>query len=286
MQTLASLALVCLAGFASCSTVSESPFSLPAETIAVQVGPQPETGLQPRIFLADAVEAVALSELAPYCGKQFAFAEPADETKCAREATRRLIESRPDAILVVPSRPEMTGVTTSFFANPFVPGLVPISSSHYRTAFVGYAMRAMRCRLPFTYSVTTGIVTDIPDKSASPGLLEGDVVTMIDGAPALPPKAWPSWTLYARLLEHKAGDSVEVSWVRAGIGKMSGKTTLAPPVSPHREARDSISTQWMPPLEHAVQDGRPVWRMTRTRWHYDDEGWVRERDTRPTRLNR
>jgi len=171
--------LACLAALASCSAVTERPFSLPAETIAAQLGPHANTHLRPRIFLADAVEEVALSELAPYCGNQLAFADRLDETQCAQEAARHLIESRPDAILVVPSRPEMTGVTTSFFANPFAPGWLSMSSATYRTSFVGYAMRAMRCRLPIVYNTTTGIVTNIPDRSAAPGLLEGDVLTLM-----------------------------------------------------------------------------------------------------------
>jgi hypothetical protein len=277
------LAAACLIALTSCSTVGERPFSLPAETIAAQIGPLESTGLEPRIFLADAIEEVALSELAPYFGKHFAFAEPANETKCAREATRRLIESRPDAILVVPDRPEMTGVSTSYFANPFAPGIVMVASANYRTSFVGYAMRAMRARLPFTYHTVTGIVTDIPDKAAAPDLLEGDVLTKIDGADALPPKSWPTWPFYARMLEHSPGDEIQLEWVRAGTGKMTGKARLAAPRSPHRAARDSIDTEWMPPIEQIDLDGRAAWRWTRSRWESDEEGWVRENRRRAIR---
>lgn len=272
------LILLALAG---CSTLRERPFSLPAETEATQLGPDTTTGRRPRIFLADAVDEGALVELAPYLGKQFSFGVPADEGRCARTAVHHLLESRPDAILVVPSRPEMTGVTTSFFANPFAPGLVAMSNANYRTAFVGYAMRAMRARLPFAYNTVTGVVTNIPDNSATHGLLEGDVLTKIDGADALPPKAWPTWTLYARMLAHRPGDVVQLEWVRGGTGKMQGTATLANPKAPHRTSRDSIDTSWMPPVEEFKEDGRIIWRIARTQWDPDDAGWIPEGSATP-----
>ena len=85
---------------------------------------------------------------------------------CAREVTWQLIETRPDAIYVVPSRSEMTGMATSVFFNPFIPGFTMTSSPTYQTTAVGYAMRALRVSLPFRRNLASGIVTDVTEKSA------------------------------------------------------------------------------------------------------------------------
>jgi hypothetical protein len=190
---------VALALLASCSSVTVRPFSLPAEVVALQIDPQPAIKITPQLFLVDAIDEPALSELAPYSGVIVTIQADADEARCAREAMRQLLETRPDAVLVVPGRPEMAGVSTSYFANPFAPGSLSVTEGHHRTPFVAYAMRAMRAKVPFQYSLVTGVVTDVRDLDASPNLLEGDVLVTIDGAPATPPKAWPEWTLYARL---------------------------------------------------------------------------------------
>ncbi|MBL8751398.1 MAG: hypothetical protein JNK78_19730 [Planctomycetes bacterium] len=249
--------------FASC-TVSERSFSLPAETVAAQIGPSSATAKQPRIFLAAWVEESQLAELAPYCGKQITIAERADDARCIREAVPRLVESRPDAILVVPGRTEVVGATTTFYSNPFVPLMMVSTTPEFSTNVVAYAMRAMRARLPFRYNTVSGTVLEIFDREATPGLLEGDVLTGIAGADALPPKAWPEWPLYARLLERVPGDVVELAWVRAGTGKMNGTARLLEPVGPHRAAREAIAVSTLGRIEEVDVGGRLIWRLNAT----------------------
>lgn len=174
---------------------------------------------------------------------------------------RHLLSSRPDAILVVTGRPEVAGVSNYYFNNPFAPGWVSVASAEHRTEFVGYAMRAARASLPFTYNTVSGVVTTISDRPACPGLLEGDVLTLIDGAPALPPKAWPEWDLYPRMLQHSPGTEIPISWVRGGVGKMSGKARLGTPTWSHLHVANSVDLAGMPEINEVEQDGRRVWQL-------------------------
>ncbi|MBL8755996.1 MAG: hypothetical protein JNK15_22060 [Planctomycetes bacterium] len=257
--------LFLLALLAGCATPREYPISVPAETIGIQLGPAAATQSWPRVFVSGQVEDSALIELVPYVGKRMVLNGAASEVRCAQWACQRLIETRPDAVFAIPSSPQITGVSSSVFATPF--GTVPVTTVDQSTTFVAFAMRAMPAALPFTYNLVSGTVLDVVDKTAiKGGMLEGDTITKIDGADPLPPKDWPKWQYYSRILQHAPGDEVAIEWVRSGTGKMSGTVRLCAPRQPHLAVPDSIDVRFMPEIEEAEVDGRFVWRMASQPW--------------------
>jgi hypothetical protein len=269
---------------AACQTPHVA-FSLPAEAAALQLGPQAGTDLRPRVFLANRVEEATIAELAPFSGTHFAFTGDVSEARCAQRATPHLVEGRPDAILVAPGRPEVTGVSNSFFVNPWVPMTVTtFSTANVGTKAVGYAMRAMPVSLPFAYSPTSGIVLDVFDRDAvAGGLIEGDVLTSIDAASACPPKDWPTWEFYSRMLQRSPGAVVEVSWVRAGTGKMTGTVRLAEPKRPHLKVTDSVDISYMPLMSvETSKEGLEIWRMSFKAWE-PGQDWTGQDTPHPRR---
>jgi hypothetical protein len=276
MRTTIAAAFLLL--LASCQSMPPM-FTLPGEAAAQRLGPDPATKAWPRVFVASHTEESTLAELAPYCGRHLVFTNAYSEVSCVRDAAVSMIEAKPDAVLVLTSAPQISGVNSSFFVVPFYPGFVPLTTTTTGTATTAYAMRALRARLPFAYAASTAIVMDVLDRGAvTGGLLEGDVLATIDGAPAIPPKDWPTWTFYARMLEHVPGDAVDVTWVRAGVGKMSGKAKLLPPLAPHLKVADSIDVTWMPPVDVTeLPDGRVEWWMSGRSWCQDDEGRYKPR---------
>ena len=168
-----------------------------------------------------------------------------------------------------PEASKVTGVQNHLVFTPYV-GMVSFATPTSSTAVVGYAMRAVRARLPFDHDLGTGMVLTIHDREAAPSLLEGDTITTVDGEPARPPKRWPEWTLYPRLLEHVPGREVLVEWIRPGTGRMQGTIRMLAPLSPHRLTSDSIDTRWMPPIEVASDGSRTTWRLRHTSWRPPD----------------
>lgn len=285
MPTATSLPLTIVALAAvlcGCTTSNHKSFSLPADSVATSIGPQDETEMWPRVFLAATVDEAALEELAPFAGVVVALNgnNPGGQ-RCAAACVHHVIGHRPDAILVSPQAGEVT-TSVAFYSSPFVPMAFHFSNqTHVTTPVVAYAMRALRCRLPFAYNKNTGTVMDVQRDAVAGGLLEGDVLSTIDGAAALPPKDWPSWSLYVRLLSRSPGEQVPVEWVRAGVGKMSGTATLQMPRSPHLDFMDSVDVSFMPEVvEHLDENGRTTWRSSTRSW--DDE-WPAERRARKTR---
>lgn len=132
-------------------------------------------------------------------------------------------------------------------------------------------MRALPARLPLRYTPSNGMVVQILDSAAATGLLEGDALVSIGGAPAVPPREWPAWPLYERLLDSGPGDELEVEAVRPGTGRVTGKVRLLPPLAPHLSVADSIDVRAMPYVTEIARDGRLLWTMdTASDWRTDE----------------
>lgn len=265
--------LLVITALTACTATKPWPeIPLPGRVAADALGPHQETKLWPRVFVSDAVKEEALVDLAPFAARSGVYSGFNQEF-ATQAAVRQVIEFRPDVILVSLGQPKVTGVSTTLvpWPSPFMP-LLPINSTQGATPATAFAMRAMPVRLPFRYNVNTGTVLDVPMREAvEGGLLEGDTLTTIDGASAIPPKRWAEWEYYARMLARKPGDTVPLEWVRAGVGKMRGTVRLDAAEQPFLDAADSIDVSYMPEVREEVDpNGRPTWRMG-SRWD-DDQG--------------
>jgi len=264
-QPTAAWLLSVLLPLPACSVAEERRTSLAADAKAIELGPLPADLARPRFLLAADAEPTTLRELVPFQVVELVLTGSRSAESCAHFAIARLVNDRPDAILVFPEASKVTGVQNHLVFTPYV-GMVSFATPTSSTAVVGYAMRAVRARLPFEHDLVTGMVLTIHDRQAAPDLLEGDTITTVDGEPARPPKRWPEWTLYPRLLEHVPGSEVLVEWIRPGTGRMQGTMRMLAPLSPHRLASDSIDTRWMPPIEVASDGLRTTWRLRHTNW--------------------
>ena len=273
MRTIALLLLPIAAG---CVPVQEQSISLAADGLATRMGPLEQTGTKPKVLVLSELEPATIEELVPYRGKRVSTRTIWKPDRCARELTRRLVESRPDAILVCDREASATGSTAMPVFDPGLAfGVVFTSTTTFSTEVVGYAMRATRARLPFAYNLASGTVVERRDIAACGDILEGDVVTEIGGAPALPPVDRVTWALYPVLLQCSVNDEIPVVWVRAGVGKMQGSVRLIPPAAPHLAVADSIDTRYMPSIKPITKDGRTVWAMPDQAWAPPEtEGWV------------
>ena len=242
------------------SCVTEKTVSLAADPFARRLGPMPEGKGRPKVFVAGIVPDETLVELAPYLSKEVEFPDQRSTVNCTRDTVARLVETRPDAILVVLSKPELAGVNSTFLFGAI------LSTPAYKTTTIGYAMRAQRASFPIRWDWTTGMVRDVFDREAAGGIIEGDVVTVVDGCPGNPPKDWPTWSLFLRAVQYQPEAVVEVEWIRPGTGKMRGKLKLLPCRAPHLAQADSIDTTHMPEITSSEVDGVKTWRMHFDRW--------------------
>lgn len=271
MRTHLGLLAICL--LTSCGVVSEQHTPLAGESTAIYLGPMDANLARPQFLIADAVEDAALVELVPYYSIELVLQGNWSAQSATREAIGRLMTNRPDVILSFPSPAKITGVNNTVFFTPFT-GMMSLASASTATPVVAYAMRAARCRLPFQNDLSTGFVREIHDRTAAPGLLEGDTITMLGSANAKPPKAWPTWEFYAVWLSLSPGDDLEIHWIRPGKGKMRGTVTMLPPLSPHIGIVDSIDCRRVPKITTTIeQDGDTIWSI--------DPNWGRHR--RPSR---
>jgi hypothetical protein len=268
-RPIAALLLSVLVSLPACSVANERRTSLPADPKAIELGPLPASLARPKFLLAADAEPAQLRELVPFQVVELVLHGARSAESCAHFAIARLVTDRPDAILVFPEASKVTGVQNHLVFAPYV-GMVSFATPTSNTAVVGYAMRAARARLPFEHDLVTGMVHAIHDSAAAPGLIEGDTITTIDGEPARPPKRWPEWTLYPRMLAHTPGSEVAVEWIRPGKGRMQGTMQMLEPLSPHLRATDSIDTRWMPPIEVESDGARTTWRLRHTNWRPPD----------------
>jgi hypothetical protein len=261
MRSHLGLLVICL--FTSCSVISEQHTSLAGESAAIYLGPMDANLARPQFFIANAVEDAALAELVPYHSIELVLHGNRSAQSATHEAIERLMTNRPDAILAFPNPAKVTGVNNTVFFTPFT-GMMSFASAATATPVVAYALRAARCRLPFQNDLSTGFVRDIYDRTAAPGLLEGDTITMLGSANAQPPKEWPTWDFYATWLSLRPGDALDIHWIRPGKGKMQGTVTMLSPLSPHIGIVDSIDCEWVPQITTTKhQDGRNTWSIGR-----------------------
>ena len=250
----------------ACAVIREDHRPLEGESTAITIGPQDGNAGRPKFFMGDTVAQEALSELAPYHGLEMVLNGHRSPEKCAHFVIERLIDSRPDAILVFPGATKVTGVNNHFVFVPYA-GWFTFASASSQTGVVGFALRATRCRLPFEIDRNSGFVRSIFDSASAPGLIEGDTITKLSGCDARLPQDWPTWSFYSTWLNLKPGDTIDIEWIRPSKGKMTGTAMMLPPLRVHIEEPDGIETKWMRPLiETTHEDGRVTWELNGDNW--------------------
>jgi hypothetical protein len=110
-----------------------------------------------------------------------------------------------------------------------------------KSLLVGVCCRLAPVRLGI-YWDDAGRVTSIEDTALASGILKGDRIVSIAGAPVLVGAKWMQSPHYAKLLDLRAGTEVRLVWNRPGTGRKEGLLKLAANPPTYLQAPGAIAS--------------------------------------------
>lgn len=212
MQRCITLCFLALLSAVLTSCVSATVHKLPRFD---ELSGQPALSHPPKLLFVEDVPPSDFPALVPYAVIG-ALAGEGSKNLAARAIWRKASAINADVVIV-----ESAGTVYGGSVSQYVGYGAAVSTPVYEHMYRGTCFKLAPFRLGLTFNSKAMVVT-ASDEARQAGVLEGDTLLAVSGlAVELEgPAMSPHLDMYRR---HKAGDEIELVWIRPGVGRMSGK---------------------------------------------------------------